>query len=142
MHDAYNRSGIGGDRGQSEGDRGQSENLGLFSWREGLGRSKRFGMPRKPRVEYAGGLYHVMSHGDRGTAIVRNDDERAARLCLEKALERMGMTADEMRLLKKRDKRKQALGGGFAGRRVWMLGGSAQPCGWVIGRRCPRPCDR
>ena len=33
-------------------------------------------MPRKPRVEYAGALYHVMSRGDRGAAIVRNDDDR------------------------------------------------------------------
>lgn len=33
-------------------------------------------MPRKPRVEYAGALYHVMSRGDRVAAIVRNDDDR------------------------------------------------------------------
>lgn len=33
-------------------------------------------MPRKPRVEYAGALYHVMSRGDRGEAISRDDADR------------------------------------------------------------------
>ncbi|MBU4199113.1 MAG: hypothetical protein KKG09_08085 [Verrucomicrobia bacterium] len=33
-------------------------------------------MPRKPRVEYAGALYHVMSRGDRGEAIGRDDADR------------------------------------------------------------------
>jgi len=51
-------------------------------------------------------------------------DEQAARLCLEKALERMGMTADEMRLLKKRDKRKQALG-------WWLRRQTCVDAGWI-----------
>ena len=33
-------------------------------------------MARKPRVEYAGALYHVMSRGDRGEAIFRDDGDR------------------------------------------------------------------
>ena len=33
-------------------------------------------MPRQPRVEYAGALYHVMSRGDRGAAISRDDADR------------------------------------------------------------------
>ena len=33
-------------------------------------------MPRKPRVEYAGAVYHVMSRGDRGEAIFRDDADR------------------------------------------------------------------
>ncbi len=33
-------------------------------------------MPRKPRVEYAGALYHVMSRGDRGEEIYRDDADR------------------------------------------------------------------
>ncbi|MFH1970132.1 MAG: transposase [Verrucomicrobiota bacterium] len=33
-------------------------------------------MPRKPRVEYAGAIYHVMSRGDRGEAIVKDDADR------------------------------------------------------------------
>lgn len=33
-------------------------------------------MPRKPRVEYAGALYHVMDRGDRSEAIFRDDGDR------------------------------------------------------------------
>lgn len=33
-------------------------------------------MPRKPRIEYAGAVYHVMSRGDRGEAIFRIDADR------------------------------------------------------------------
>src|SRR3989339_608725 len=33
-------------------------------------------MPRKPRVEYAGAIYHVMSRGDQGEAIVKDDKDR------------------------------------------------------------------
>ena len=51
-------------------------------------------------------------------------DERAARRCLEKGLERMGMTADEMRLLKKKDKRKQALG-------WWLRRQICVDAGWI-----------
>ena len=51
-------------------------------------------------------------------------DELAARRCLEKALERMGMTADEMRLLKKKDKRKLALG-------WWLRRHTCVDAGWI-----------
>lgn len=34
-------------------------------------------MPRKPRIEYAGALYHVMSRGDHGAAIAADERERA-----------------------------------------------------------------
>jgi len=34
-------------------------------------------MPRKPRVEYAGAFYHVMSRGDRGEVIYRDDADRS-----------------------------------------------------------------
>jgi REP element-mobilizing transposase RayT len=33
-------------------------------------------MPRKPRVEYAGAIYHVMSRGNRQQAIFRTDQDR------------------------------------------------------------------
>ena len=33
-------------------------------------------MPRKPRIEYAGAVYHVMSRGNRGCDIYENDDDR------------------------------------------------------------------
>ena len=33
-------------------------------------------MPRKPRVEYAGAVYHVMSRGNRQQAIFRTDEDR------------------------------------------------------------------
>ena len=32
-------------------------------------------MPRKPRVEYAGAIYHVMSRGNRGDAIFLDDKD-------------------------------------------------------------------
>ena len=34
------------------------------------------GMPRKPRVEYAGATYHVMSRGNRQQAVFRTDEDR------------------------------------------------------------------
>ena len=33
-------------------------------------------MPRKPRVEYAGATYHVMSRGNRQQAVFRTDEDR------------------------------------------------------------------
>ncbi len=33
-------------------------------------------MPRKPRIEYAGAIYHVMSRGNRGGAIFEDDTDR------------------------------------------------------------------
>ncbi|MEM9443945.1 MAG: hypothetical protein AAGA18_01210 [Verrucomicrobiota bacterium] len=33
-------------------------------------------MPRQPRIEYEGAIYHVMSRGDRGEAIYWNDEDR------------------------------------------------------------------
>ena len=33
-------------------------------------------MPRQPRVEYAGAIYHVMSRGDRGRKIYLDDVDR------------------------------------------------------------------
>jgi len=33
-------------------------------------------MARKPRVEYEGAIYHVMSRGDRREAIYRDDTDR------------------------------------------------------------------
>ena len=32
-------------------------------------------MPRKPRIEYKGAVYHVMSRGNRGEAIFRDDSD-------------------------------------------------------------------
>ena len=34
-----------------------------------------WGMPRKPRIEYKGAVYHVMSRGNRGEAIFRDDSD-------------------------------------------------------------------
>ena len=33
-------------------------------------------MVRKPRIEFAGAVYHVISHGDRGEAIFQDDEDR------------------------------------------------------------------
>ncbi len=33
-------------------------------------------MPRKPRIEYAGAIYHVMSRGNRGGAVFEDDTDR------------------------------------------------------------------
>ena len=33
-------------------------------------------MPRKPRIEHEGAIYHVMSRGDRQEAIYRDDADR------------------------------------------------------------------
>lgn len=33
-------------------------------------------MPRRPRIEYAGAIYHVMSRGNRGAAIFEDDTDR------------------------------------------------------------------
>ena len=33
-------------------------------------------MPRKPRVEYAGATYHVMSRGNRQQSVFRTDEDR------------------------------------------------------------------
>ena len=33
-------------------------------------------MPRQPRIEYEGAIYHVMNRGDRREAIVHNDEDR------------------------------------------------------------------
>jgi len=32
-------------------------------------------MPRKPRIEYEGAVYHVMSRGNRQNAIFRDGDD-------------------------------------------------------------------
>jgi hypothetical protein len=33
-------------------------------------------MPRKPRVEYPGAIYHVMNRGDRREPILKDDEDR------------------------------------------------------------------
>lgn len=33
-------------------------------------------MPRQPRIEYEGAIYHVMNRGDRREAIVETDEDR------------------------------------------------------------------
>jgi len=33
-------------------------------------------MARKPRIEFAGAVYHVLSRGDRGEAIYQDDEDR------------------------------------------------------------------
>jgi len=33
-------------------------------------------MPRKPRIEYLGAIYHIMSRGNRGDAIFLDDKDR------------------------------------------------------------------
>jgi REP element-mobilizing transposase RayT len=46
-------------------------------------------MPRKPRIEYAGAIYHVMSRGNRGAAIFEDDIDR------EVFLETLGQTCEK-----------------------------------------------
>jgi hypothetical protein len=33
-------------------------------------------MARKPRIEFAGAVYHVINRGDRGEAIYQDDEDR------------------------------------------------------------------
>jgi hypothetical protein len=33
-------------------------------------------MARKPRIEFAGAVYHIISRGDRGEAIYEGDEDR------------------------------------------------------------------
>ena len=48
-------------------------------------------MPRQPRIEYAGGVYHVMARGDRGEPIYRDDADRETFLAtLADACEKTG----------------------------------------------------
>ena len=48
-------------------------------------------MPRKPRIEYEGAAYHLMSRGNAGEAIFGDDeDRREFLLCLEEVCERTG----------------------------------------------------
>ena len=35
-----------------------------------------FSMPRQPRIEYEGAIYHLMNRGNRGDEIVRSDEDR------------------------------------------------------------------
>jgi putative transposase len=49
------------------------------------------GMARKPRVEYAGAVYHVMSRGDRQRDIFRDDHDRIVFMdTLSEVCERLG----------------------------------------------------
>jgi hypothetical protein len=46
-------------------------------------------MPRKPRVEFEGAVYHVMCRGDHREPIVQDDADRSEFLhCLEEACEK------------------------------------------------------
>ena len=48
-------------------------------------------MPRKPRIEYPGAVYHVMSRGNRQEAICRDNKDREMFLdTLEEACNRTG----------------------------------------------------
>ena len=48
-------------------------------------------MARRPRIEFAGAVYHVMSRGNRGEAVFHNDDDLRQFLhCLDETCERTG----------------------------------------------------
>ena len=48
-------------------------------------------MYRKPRIEYAGVIYHVMSRGDDGEPVLNDDTDRDAFLrCVGKVCEKTG----------------------------------------------------
>jgi len=48
-------------------------------------------MARKPRIEYAGAVYHVLSRGDHGENIYQDDEDRQGFLrCLVEVCERTG----------------------------------------------------
>jgi putative transposase len=48
-------------------------------------------MARRPRIEFAGAVYHVMSRGNRGETIFHDDDDRRQFLhCLDETCERTG----------------------------------------------------
>jgi REP element-mobilizing transposase RayT len=51
-------------------------NLGIFLVFWIKMRRYHWGMARKPRIEFAGAVYHVISRGDRGEAIYQDDEDR------------------------------------------------------------------
>jgi putative transposase len=64
----------------------------------------RWGIPRPPRIEYAGALYHVMSRGNERRAIVRDDRDRRRRLdWLEKTVQTYGWRIHAYTLLTNHD---------------------------------------
>ena len=51
-------------------------------------------MARKPRIEFAGAVYHVLSRGDHGENIYQDDENRKGFLgCLGEVCERTGWKA-------------------------------------------------
>ena len=88
-------------------------------------------MPRKPRVEFEGAVYHVMCRGDHREPIVQDDvdraefrhclggaavaerDRRTAEELLAAALDAVGLSACDLSRLRKDDARKQAV--------AWLL---------------------
>jgi REP element-mobilizing transposase RayT len=48
-------------------------------------------MARKPRIEFAGAVYHILSRGDHGENIYQDDEDRKGFLrCLDEVCERTG----------------------------------------------------
>ena len=57
-------------------------------------------MPRSPRIQYEGAIYHVISRGDRREAIYADDQDRKMFLrTLEEACQRVGMVKSRRRSL-------------------------------------------
>ena len=57
-------------------------------------------MARKPRIEFAGAVYHILSRGDHGENIYQDDEDRKGFLrCLDEVCERTGWKIDAFVLM-------------------------------------------
>ncbi|MDR4504032.1 MAG: hypothetical protein MRK01_04465 [Candidatus Scalindua sp.] len=66
-------------------------------------------MPRKPRIEYDGGYYHVMSRGNRQEEIYQDDAERESLRLLSIGLKQFGMSSKSLESLPRDAPEKRAL---------------------------------
>ena len=75
-------------RSTQERIRGRSRNLGILLPFLPY-KCKPLHMARKPRIEFAGAVYHVLSRGDHGENIYQDDEDRKGFLrCLGEVCER------------------------------------------------------
>ncbi len=57
---------------QKKGSVREIKNIIVFLFNEVYG----YAMARRPRIEFAGAFYHVISRGDHGEAIYQDDEDR------------------------------------------------------------------
>lgn len=86
-------------------------------------------MPRKPRIEFAGAFYHILSRGDRGEPIYLDaDDCRMFLATVAELCDRTGFLLHAyVLMLKQSHSRKQGL--------VWLIKGHCVvPDEWILKR--------